>query len=173
MAATLRPFVRNVYCFALGASFWWSEVMRHIDKDFKTVLLVEDYDDNRYMMRQLLEMSGYRVVEAKDGREAVEFARQECPDVILMDLSLPDVDGLTATKLIRKLENLCDVPIIALTAHDREEFYAAALEAGCNEYVTKPVDFDVLTNVIEQFFCALKGQQPSNEKSAAGESANK
>lgn len=125
--------------------------MRHRDKDFKTVLLVEDFDDSRFMMRQLLEMSGYSVIEAKNGREAVEFAKQECPDIILMDLSLPELDGLTATKLIRQLENLCDVPIIALTAYDRVEFHAAALKAGCNTYFTKPVDFDALTTVMGQF----------------------
>ena len=117
----------------------------------KTVLLVEDFDDSRFMMRQLLEMDGYRVVEAKTGREAVEYAERECPDLILMDLSLPEVDGLTATKLIRKLERLCDTPIIALTAHDAAQFQREAIEAGCNEYVTKPVDFDSLGEVIGRF----------------------
>ena len=125
--------------------------MRHIDKEFKTILLVEDFDDSRFMMRQLLEMSGYKVIEAKNGREAVEYTREECPDVILMDLSLPELDGLSATRLIRQLESSCDVPIIALTAHDRAEFHSAALAAGCNEYITKPVDFDSLSNVIVQF----------------------
>ena len=122
--------------------------MRHIDKDFKTVLLVEDFDDTRFMMRQLLEMDGYCVIEAKNGREAVEFAKQKCPDVILMDLSLPELDGISATKHIRELEDLCDVPIIALTAYDQAEFYAAALTAGCNTYFTKPVDFEALASVI-------------------------
>ncbi len=103
------------------------------------------------MMRQLLELDGYRVIEAKNGREAVEFAKRECPDLILMDLSLPELDGLSATKLIRQLESLCDVPIIALTAHDREEFYTAALDAGCNTYFTKPVDFEALTSVMGQY----------------------
>ena len=125
--------------------------MRGFDAKVKTVLLVEDYDDSRTMLRRLLEMSGYRVVEAKTGREAVEFAEQECPDLILMDLSLPEMDGLTATKLIRKLESLCDTPVIAVTAHDAREFHDAALAAGCNEYVTKPVDFDLLENVIGRF----------------------
>ena len=122
--------------------------MRGLDVKVKTVLLVEDFDDSRFMMRQLLEMDGYRVVEAKTGREAVEYAERECPDLILMDLSLPEVDGPTATKLIRKLERLCDTPIIALTAHDAAQFHEAALEAGCNEYVTKPVDFDFLNDLI-------------------------
>lgn len=117
----------------------------------KMVLLVEDFADSRFMMRRLLEMEGYRVVEATNGREAVEFAARECPDLILMDLSLPELDGLSATKLIRELEDLCDVPVVALTAHDAEQFHAAAMAAGCNEYVTKPVDFDRLGGVISRF----------------------
>ena len=125
--------------------------MRENGDGIKTVLLVEDFADSRFMMRLLLEMDGYRVVEATNGREAVESAERECPDLILMDLGLPEVDGLTATKLIRELEDLCDVPIIALTAHDAEQFQSAAVAAGCNEYVTKPVDFDSLGRVIRQF----------------------
>ena len=121
----------------------------------KTILLVEDFDDSRYMMRMLLEMRGYRVIEAKNGREAVECAERECPDLILMDLSLPLIDGLTATKLIRKLERLCDVPIIAVTAHDKAEFFDAALKAGCNSYLTKPIDFNNLETVIGQYCSAV------------------
>ncbi len=117
----------------------------------RTILIAEDHADSRYMMRRLLEMSGYLIVEAKTGREAVELAEQECPGLILMDLSLPDIDGLTATKLIRDLAALCDTPIVALTAHDAGHFRAAALEAGCDEYVTKPVSTEVLEEVIERF----------------------
>src|SRR5688572_15931915 len=85
-----------------------------------TVLLVEDYDDSRYMIKRLLEMSGeYRVVEAVNGQEAVEIAQRQCPDIILMDLNLPHMDGLTATRLIRDSKVECrDMKIIALTAHD-------------------------------------------------------
>jgi two-component system, cell cycle response regulator DivK len=125
--------------------------MRENGGDAKTVLLVEDFADSRFMMRQLLEMDGYRVVEATNGREAVEFAERECPDLILMDLSLPEMDGLEATKLIRQLEGLCDTPIIALTAHDAEQFHSIAMEAGCTVYVTKPVDFDLLGVVVGRF----------------------
>ena len=76
----------------------------------KTVLPVEDLADSRFVRCGLLEMEGYRVVEAADGREALESARREYSDRILMDLGLPELDGLTATKLIRELEGLCDVP---------------------------------------------------------------
>ena len=128
--------------------------MRGLDNENKTVLLVEDFEDSRFVMRRLLEMSGYDVVEANNGREAVEYAKTKCPDLILMDLSLPVLDGLSATRLIRELENLCDVPIIAVTAHDEADYYTAALEAGCNEYITKPVDYDWLENVLGRF-CPL------------------
>ncbi len=125
--------------------------MRRPGERGRTILIAEDYTDSRLMMRQLLELSGYRIVEAKTGREAVEFAERECPDIILMDLSLPEIDGLTATRLIRELKGLCDTPVIALTAHDAAHFHEAALAAGCNEYVTKPVDFDLLEEVVGRF----------------------
>jgi CheY-like chemotaxis protein len=115
-----------------------------------TVLLVEDTDDNRFMMRQLLEMSGYRVVEARNGEEAVRRADEERPQVILMDLSLPLIDGLAATRLIRKLPSVCTTPIVAVSAHDSADFHSEALAAGCNGYVTKPIDFTELEEQIKQ-----------------------
>jgi two-component system, cell cycle response regulator DivK len=110
----------------------------------QTVLVVEDFEDNRFMMRRLLEMSGYRVLEAINGEEAVEMAERERPGLILMDLSLPLLDGLAATRRIRQHEALRDVPIVAVSAHDTADFHADALAAGCNDYVTKPIDFDQL-----------------------------
>jgi CheY-like chemotaxis protein len=115
-----------------------------------TVLVVEDFADNRFMMRKLLEMSGYQVVEAVDGREAVEMAERARPDLILMDLSLPRLDGLDATRRIRELEGLSAVPIVAVSAHDTNDFHADALAAGCNEYVTKPIDFDELDALVKK-----------------------
>lgn len=110
----------------------------------ETVLLVEDTEDNRFMMRRLLELSGYRVVEATNGEEAVRLAGSEHPDLILMDLSLPVIDGLAATRAIRKLEGLAETPIVAVSAHDTSDFQAEALAAGCNSYITKPIDFSQL-----------------------------
>ncbi|HEY0761782.1 MAG TPA: response regulator [Pyrinomonadaceae bacterium] len=115
-----------------------------------TVLLVEDTEDNRFMMRRLLEMSGYRVVEAANGDEAVKKARAESPQLILMDLSLPIIDGLAATRLIRQVPDLESTPIIAVSAHDSSDFQAEAVEAGCNSYVTKPIDFTALEELIRQ-----------------------
>ena len=113
-----------------------------------TVLLVEDTEDNRFMMRRLLEMAGYQVVEAMNGEEAVKLAKSESPRLILMDLSLPVIDGLAATRLIRKLPTCQSTPIIAVSAHDTSDFQSEAIEAGCNSYVTKPIDFTDLEELI-------------------------
>ena len=113
-----------------------------------TVLLVEDTEDNRFMMRRLLEMTGYRVVEAMNGEEAVKLAKKESPNLILMDLSLPVIDGIAATRLIRKLPDLESTPIIAVSAHDTSDFQSEAIEAGCNSYVTKPIDYGELEQLI-------------------------
>lgn len=115
-----------------------------------TVLLVEDTEDNRFMMRRLLEMAGYRVIEAMNGEEAVKLAQTESPHLILMDLSLPVIDGLAATRLIRKLPEFEATPIIAVSAHDTSDFQSEALDAGCNSYVTKPIDFNELEELIAQ-----------------------
>jgi len=103
------------------------------------------------MMRQLLEMAGHKVVEATDGEQAVKVALKEKPSIILMDLSLPKLDGLAATREIRRHKGFDSVPILAISAHDGEESRSAALEAGCNEYMTKPIDFDRLTKVVHQY----------------------
>lgn len=112
------------------------------------VLLVEDTEDNRMMMRRLLELSGYRVMEAVNGVEAVRAAERETPNIILMDLSLPIVDGLAATRRIRQLPDMAEVPIIAVSAHDTADFHAEALAAGCDAYITKPIDYTELEDLI-------------------------
>lgn len=115
-----------------------------------TVMVVEDFEDNRFMMRRLLEMSGYRVLEAINGEEAVKLAQSELPSLILMDLSLPLLDGLAATRCIREVQELKHVPIVAVSAHDTADFHADALAAGCNDYVTKPIDFDQLEALLSR-----------------------
>ena len=114
----------------------------------ETILLVEDTEDNRFMMRRLLEMSGYGVVEATNGEEAVRLAQSERPALILMDLSLPVIDGLAATRAIRKLDGFRETPIVAVSAHDTSDFQSEALAAGCNSYITKPIDFSNLEMLI-------------------------
>jgi two-component system, cell cycle response regulator DivK len=114
----------------------------------QTILLVEDSDDSRYFMRLELEERGYRVIEAEDGKSGVELALQEHPDIILMDLSLPGMDGLEATKQIRKDEHMRGVPIIAVTAHQETDFRQGAKASGFDAYVTKPIDIDWLNELI-------------------------
>jgi len=110
------------------------------------------------MMRKLLEMAGYRVVEATDGEEAVEVALEERPALILMDLSLPKLDGLAATRKIRKHKGFGKVPIVAVSAHDSPESRQEALDAGCNEYVAKPIDFDQLNTLLKRFITKGRDQ---------------
>jgi two-component system cell cycle response regulator DivK len=112
------------------------------------VLLVEDTEDNRQMMRKLLELSGFQVIEATNGREAIEIALQVKPHIILMDLSLPFIDGLAATRQIRTLPGLSEVPIIAVSAHDTADFHSHALDAGCDAYITKPINFPELEEIV-------------------------
>ncbi|MDQ2921624.1 MAG: response regulator [Acidobacteriota bacterium] len=119
-------------------------------QDVVKVLLVEDTEDNRQMMRRLLEMSGYQVVEAINGEEAVKLASEERPRIILMDLSLPLIDGLTATRRIRTLPGLGKVPIVAVSAHDTADFHSEALAAGCNAYITKPIDYPELEEIVNR-----------------------
>lgn len=123
--------------------------MARLDKPTK-VLLVEDTEDNRFMMRRLLEMSSYDVVEAVNGKEAVELAIEAQPDIILMDLSLPLIDGLGATRKIREVPSLAQVPIVAVSAHDTADFHNDALAAGCDAYITKPIDFAQLEELVER-----------------------
>ena len=117
----------------------------------KTILIVEDYEDTRSFMKYLLEGKGYLVCEAENGIEAFDKFKQRHPDLILMDISMPEVDGLTATKAIRELEADGEhIPIIAVTAFGKL-YYKKAIEAGCNELIDKPVDFDSFETVIHHY----------------------
>ena len=122
-----------------------------MERESKLFLLVEDFEDSRFMMRKLLELAGYSVVEASDGEQAVAVAVREKPTLILMDLSLPKLDGLAATRQIRQHKDLANTPIVAISAHDSPETRTEALDAGCNEYVTKPIDFDQLGALVKRF----------------------
>ena len=113
-----------------------------------TVLVAEDNEDVRLMMRTLLEMKGYAVLEAGDGPEAISVAQDSRPDLILMDLQLPRLNGFAVARFVRQTEALRDVPIIVVSAHDPARHRSLALAAGCNGYVQKPVDFDHLDELI-------------------------
>jgi two-component system cell cycle response regulator DivK len=113
------------------------------------ILYVEDNDDNIYMLKQRLERKGFEVLVARDGRAGVEAAREHMPDLILLDLGLPVLDGWEAARLLKQDERTQAIPIIALSAHAMAGDRAAALEAGCNDYGTKPVDFRQLLEKME------------------------
>ena len=115
------------------------------------ILYVEDNPDNVYMLTRRLKKKGFELIIAGDGQEGIDKAIQENPDLILMDLSLPTMDGWTATAEIKKIEGVKDIPIIALSAHAMPEHRDRALKAGCSDYDTKPVDIKRLLSKIEQY----------------------
>ena|ERR1700761_9062508 len=112
--------------------------------------LVEDNEMNRVMIARRLDKKGYQVVTAVDGQDAVRMAEAEVPDIILMDMDLPVMSGLDATREIRRNPALQKIPIVALTAHAMAGDSEMAASAGCNAYVTKPIDFPALVSTIER-----------------------
>lgn len=115
------------------------------------ILLVEDNEDNRDMLSRRLERKGFSVSLAVDGEEGVNKAKVDLPDLILMDMSLPVMDGWEATKTLKGLPETANIPVIALTAHAMSSDREKAIEAGCDDYDTKPVDFKRLLEKIARF----------------------
>src|ERR1700712_1844226 len=116
----------------------------------KTVMIVEDYEDTRTMMRYLIHWHGYEVIEAADGYEAIEKTVQHHPDLILMDLALPVMDGVTATKIIREIEGFEQVSIIAVTGFTNTSF-EKAIEAGFDDVGHKPLHFENLEPLLARY----------------------
>ena len=112
------------------------------------IMVVDDCADIRELVALQLTLLGYRVTEATNGFEAIELARKECPALILMDINMPILDGLAATRYIREVEETCDVIIIAFSALGSSDNRARALEAGCNEFITKPLEMTRLSNLM-------------------------
>jgi CheY-like chemotaxis protein len=121
------------------------------DESNRTVLLVEDNEDNLVVYRTILEHVGYRVVEARDGEEGVQRAHNDMPDVILMDISIPKIDGWEATRRLKDADDTRHIPIIALTAHALEEDRQKAIHAGCDGYLAKPVEPRRVVQEVERF----------------------
>ena len=115
-----------------------------------TILVVDDMSDNIILISLSLQDMGYRVVTASNGADALSVAKLARPDLILMDIAMPQQDGLAATRRIREQQGSRRVPIVAVSAHDSADFHAEALAAGCNEYVTKPIDFDQLVELLSR-----------------------
>jgi CheY-like chemotaxis protein len=124
--------------------------MRERDATRPNIMIVEDFDEVRMMMRTFLERNGYRVVEVVNGQDAIDVARRERPDLILMDLSLPVLDGFGAIHYIRKQAGLGDVPIVIVSSHTEPEIRADALAAGCSDYLLKPFDSHQLKDTIDR-----------------------
>ena len=123
-----------------------------IEKDSTSkILVVEDNQDNREMVVKILKFKGYRVVEAVDGQEAIEMAKKEKTDLILLDIYLPKMDGYEATKRLKADATLRNIPIIALTAHAMKGNMEEILAAGCDGYISKPIDIRELPIHIEHY----------------------
>lgn len=114
----------------------------------RTILVVDDFDDTRLLLRTWLEKRGFRVVEADNGLDAIAKAEIDSPDLIIMDVEMPKLDGLSATRRIRKVEALNSVPIVAVSAYGADQFRDQALAAGCDEYVSTPFEPDALEKII-------------------------
>ena len=123
-----------------------------------TILYIEDNCDNRLLVRRVLEAEGYRVIDAEDGLAGMDFVQSETPDLVLMDINLPELDGYEVTKRLKQSPSMANVPVIAMTANvmkgDREKTFAA----GCDGYIPKPIDIDSLPNQIAKFLRKKNGQ---------------
>ncbi len=145
--------------------------MNKQESDNPLVLVVEDYQDAREMYSAYLQFSGYRVAEATNGLEAIETAIQLLPDIILMDLALPKVDGWEATKRLKSDPRTKGIPIVALTGHALAGFAEGAREAGCDAFVTKPCLPDALVAEIRRMLSKTRqhesgrrGNEPSGQR---------
>jgi CheY-like chemotaxis protein len=116
----------------------------------KKILVAEDYADTRSLMKFVIESYGHQVFEAENGQEAVETVKSENPDLVLMDMAMPVMDGLTATKMIRQFDGTTKLPIIAVTAYG-DSYYRQAMEAGCDDLINKPLDLTTLEPLLNQY----------------------
>ncbi len=116
-----------------------------------TILCIEDSPDNRLLVRRVLEAEGYHFVEARDASTALEVIAAQTPDLILMDINMPDIDGYTLTARLRAMPLMQNMPIIAMTANVMKGDRERSLEAGCDGYIQKPIDVDKLPKQISRF----------------------
>ncbi len=121
------------------------------------VLIVEDIEDNLMLIKSLLELADFRVVEARNGREAIDQAQAHHPDLILLDMSLPEIDGWTVARTLRQLPEFRSTFIVALTAHAMQGDREKTLEAGCDEFMTKPIDVPTFLPAITKILEGKRG----------------
>ena len=125
-----------------------SAEFNQVDNSLRTILVVDDFDDTRLLLRTWLQKKGFRVVEAENGNRAVAAAESDRPDLIIMDVEMPELDGLAATRKIRALTNFQTVPIVAVSAYGADQYRERALAAGCDEYVSTPFEPNELERLI-------------------------
>ena len=125
--------------------------MRKIQVDNKTILIIEDNELNMKLVRSLLQLEKYRILEAENAEKGIQLARDHQPDLILMDIQLPGMDGLKATELISNDETLKDIPILALTSYAMEGDKEKAVAVGCVGYITKPIDTRRFSKTIAKY----------------------
>jgi CheY-like chemotaxis protein len=124
---------------------------KHDGTKIPVIMVVDDTEGVRRIIMMQLKTLGYRVAGAQGGLEAVEIIKREHPALVLMDINMPDVDGLQTTRIIRETDGISGIPIIGLSAHHGSEIRSTALAAGCNEFVTKPIEFRLLGNLINRY----------------------
>lgn len=117
----------------------------------KLVLHVEDNSDNRLLVRRVLQAFGYQVIDAENSNSAREILKTKRPDLILMDINMPDIDGYTLTNELKAMPNLLGVPIVAITANVMKGDRERTLSAGCDGYIEKPIDVDRFIEQVERF----------------------
>ncbi|ABU60328.1 response regulator [Roseiflexus castenholzii] len=122
-----------------------------------TILVADDFLENRDILCRMLELVGHRTVSAANGQEALDLAQTYHPDVILMDLSMPVLDGWEATARLKALDSLRHVPVLAVTGHVTPHEIQRAIEAGCVDYIAKPIDFDLLIGKVTSLLNDGKG----------------
>ena len=117
----------------------------------KTVLIIEDNDLNMKLVRSMLQLAHYEIVEAQNAEGGIELAREHLPNLILMDIQLPGIDGLDATRIIKKDPKLAHIPIVALTSYAMQGDEEKAISAGCTGYIAKPIDTRNFLDILSQY----------------------
>lgn len=126
------------------------------DKSKPLILIVEDSADARELLRTMISMMGYKTVEAENGLEAITAANNYRPDLIIMDMNLPELDGFWAAKIMRQTDETKDIPIIACTSFNKWEWRAKAIASHCNDFISKPVEFDDIKNIVLTYLLKAK-----------------
>ena len=134
----------------------------------KTVLIVEDEPTNMKLCRDLLRVSGFKTLEATDGKQAIELARKYRPALILMDVQMPVMDGLAATEVLKADPSTGDIPVLALTSYAMKGDEERVLKAGCDAYMTKPIDTQEFLRVVRTMLCGGTPENGTNAESNGG-----